>query len=615
MANPSRRMSAIHLMVDDMSLKFAQDQMKKKPPLVFHPYSKLRNYWDYFLIVLVAYTAAVIPWNVAFQMRDDCSGESTLETDGEELGCMPEAVKALDIFVDVMFWIDILVNFRTAYINNKRHTIYDQKKVALHYFKGWFMLDFIGTFPFERIAKEIISSTSGDLATKDIMYLRLLKLPRIIRAARLVKKLDIFTSNKVIRVLKLIFLFLLLGHWIGCIWYFVGSWQAENVGANIFTGDFVWIQRPLLNGNGYDKTDVRTKYTAAVYWALTTMTSVGYGDIVPLTNIERYFTIFVQLLGAICTAVIFGNVGAALISHENALAKNSERVQTINEILDFHDLPDDLLGRIKENINYMLIKHRGLDSSQMLNDLPGNLRTDLLAFSMGKDIQESHLFKKCKSQGFLRTIVSHIKPEAYCPDDVIYYENECSKDLYFIEEGSVKLLYGKEMILLAVLKKKDHFGETELFTPRKRMVTVQAITFCDVHRLTAEDLEETLAIFKECREHVMEYVQSRRMAFDTLSTKRGAITPSAPADQATRQEYDEELETYSQKIQGDTTQLRTETSTAKTTRNIELVYKALEGIKGELKHVKKTQIMLGETLEEYDRMQSHDLGPLSPGSP
>ena len=123
MANPSRRMSAIHLMVDDMSLKFAQDQMKKKPPLVFHPYSKLRNYWDYFLIVLVAYTAAVIPWNVAFQMRDDCSGESTLETDGEELGCMPEAVKALDIFVDVMFWIDILVNFRTAYINNKRHTI------------------------------------------------------------------------------------------------------------------------------------------------------------------------------------------------------------------------------------------------------------------------------------------------------------------------------------------------------------------------------------------------------------------------------------------------------------------------------------------------------------
>ena len=609
--NPSRRMSAIHLMVDDMTLKFVQDQNKKKPPLMFHPYSVAINYWDYMLIILVAYTAAVIPWNVAFQMRDDCSETVEVE-DGEELGCIPDAVKALDIFVDVLFWLDILVNFRTAYIDNKRHTIFDQKKVALHYGKGWFILDFIGTFPFEIVAKSIISSSSGDLANKDIMYLRLLKLPRIIRAARLVKKLDIFTSNKTIRVLKLIFLFLLLGHWVGCIWYFVGSWQAENVGANIFTGDFVWIQRPLLNNNGYDKTDVRTKYTAAVYWALTTMTSVGYGDIVPLTNIERYYTIFVQLLGAICTAVIFGNVGAALISHEHALAKNSTRVQTINEILDFHDLPDDLLGRIKENINYMLIRHRGLDSSEMLNDLPGNLRTDLLVHSMGNVISSSHMFKNCKSQGFIRTIVSQLRPEAYCPDDVIYYQGECSKHLYFIETGSVKLLFGKEMFLLAVLKEKDHFGETELFSPRKRMVTVKAITFCDVHCLQADLLEETLRMFKECQEHVMAFVQARRKAFEMLQNKRGTRTPSI-SDTPYGQDYKEELEKYSQKIQGDISLMNTESDfDAKQNRNMEVVYKALEKIKDQLKYVKESQSQLGQKLEEYEDMQSHKLSIISP---
>ena len=604
--NPSRRMSAIHLMVDDMTMKFVQDQQKKKPPLMFHPYSVARNYWDYMLIMLVAYTAAVIPWNVAFQMRDDCGSEAATEED-EELGCMPDSVKALDILVDVLFWLDILVNFRTAYIDNKRHTIFDQKKVALHYAKGWFILDFIGTFPFELVAKSIISSSSGDLANKDIMYLRLLKLPRIIRAARLLKKLDIFTSNKTIRVLKLIFLFLLLGHWVGCIWYFVGSWQAENVGANIFTGDFVWIQRPLLNGNGYDKTDVRAKYTAAVYWALTTMTSVGYGDIVPLTNIERYYTIFVQLLGAICTAVIFGNVGAALISHENALAKNSERVQTINEILDFHDLPEDLLARIKDNINYMLIRHRGLDSSQMLNDLPGNLRTDLLVHSMGNVISSSNMFRKCKSQGFIRTIVSHLRPEAYCPDDTIYYQGECSKHLYFIESGSVKLLYGKEMFLLAVLKENDHFGETELFSPRKRMVTVQAITFCDVHCLRADLLESTLKLFKECQDNVMEYVQSRRKAFEVLQNKRGSRSLSI-SETVTKQDYKDELEKYSKKIEGDTASLNTEEdAVSKQNRNLEIVYKALEKIKNQMKYVKESQTQLGRKLEEYESMQSHQV--------
>ena len=604
MAHVSRRMSAIHLMVDDMTLKFAQDQQKKKPFLMFHPYSLGRNYWDYMLIVLVAYTAAVIPWNVAFQMRDDCS-ETVTDSAGEELGCMPDSIKAMDILVDVLFWIDILVNFRTAYIDNKKHTIFDQKKVAMHYAKGWFTLDFIGTFPFELIAKEIIDSGSGDLATKDVMYLRLLKLPRIVRAARLVKKLDIFTSNKAIRVLKLIFLFLLLGHWIGCIWYFVGSWQAENVGANIFTGDFVWIQKPLLSGNGYDQTDVRTKYTAAVYWALTTMTSVGYGDIVPLTNIERYFTIFVQLLGAICTAVIFGNVGAALISHENAMAKNSQRVQTINEIIDFHDLPEELLGRIKENINYMLIRHRGLDSSEMLDDLPGNLRTDLLVHSMGNVISSSHLFKNCKSQGFIRTIVAQLKPEAYCPDDVIYYQGECSKHLYFIETGSVKVVYGKEMFLLAVLNERDHFGETELFSPRKRMVTVQAITFCDLHCLQADLLENTLKMFRECEKHVMAYVQSRTKAFETLQQKRGTRSRESSGIQENH-DYRDELEKYSQKIEGDTSQLATELNQdASHSRNIEYVYKALEGMKSQMNYVKTSQQKLGEKLEEYEAMQSH----------
>ena len=46
-------------------------------------------------------------------------------------------------------------NPMTAYIDNKRHTIFDQKKVALHYAKGWFILDFIGTFPFELVPRDV----------------------------------------------------------------------------------------------------------------------------------------------------------------------------------------------------------------------------------------------------------------------------------------------------------------------------------------------------------------------------------------------------------------------------------------------------------------------------
>ena len=148
----SRRMSAIALMVEDVQKKYVSEE---RPRFMFHPYSLTRKYWDYLLIALVAYTAAVIPWNVAFQMNDDCDAPA----EGEEsttLGCMPESLKIIDIFVDTLFWIDIVVNFRTAFVDKKKHTVFDSKQVAKNYLKGWFTLDLIGTFPFEKVAKAML---------------------------------------------------------------------------------------------------------------------------------------------------------------------------------------------------------------------------------------------------------------------------------------------------------------------------------------------------------------------------------------------------------------------------------------------------------------------------
>lgn len=594
----SRRMSAIALMVEDVQKKYVSEE---RPRFMFHPYSLTRKYWDYLLIALVAYTAAVIPWNVAFQMNDDCDAPA----EGEEsttLGCMPESLKIIDIFVDTLFWIDIVVNFRTAFVDKKKHTVFDSKQVAKNYLKGWFTLDLIGTFPFEKVAKAMLAGQ--ELSSKQLMYLRLLKLPRIIRVARLLKKLDIFTTNKIIRVLKLIFLFLLLGHWIGCLWYFVGSYQAENIGANIFTGDFVWIQYPLNAGMGYEATDLRTKYTAAFYWAITTMTSVGYGDIVPLTNIERYFTIFVQLLGAICTAVIFGNVGAALISFESAMAKNNERVQTINEIIGFHDLPTDLLGRIRENINYLLFKHRGLDASHVLADLPGNLRTDVLMFSLGEKVKQTGLFQNCKDEGFIRTIVANLNPKAYCPDDVIYYEGESTKEIYFIETGKVKVLHGREMFLIAILKEGDTFGESELFSLKKRPVTIQAVTYCDVYALESEVLMKILKNFPECEPHVMKCVQRRRKAYQKVKDKRGSKRLSVEdyIDQAKKAgKLQDEIIKYEQQTTAESIRA------SEMQEDLRKVRVRLDDLRTQMQEVLKGQTFLLTAIEEYEKLKSHEI--------
>lgn len=41
-----------------------------------------------------------------------------------------------------------------------------------------------------------------------------------------------------------------------------------------------------------------------MYWTLVTLTTTGYGDITPQTNLERSFTMCVELLGAVRAAVL-----------------------------------------------------------------------------------------------------------------------------------------------------------------------------------------------------------------------------------------------------------------------------------------------------------------------
>lgn len=60
---------------------------------------------------------------------------------------------------------------------------------------------------------------------------------------------------------------------------------------------------------GTQFTDIPT----SIYWAIVTMTTVGYGDITPVTSMGRFFSAIVMLLGYTIIAVPTGIVSASMI--------------------------------------------------------------------------------------------------------------------------------------------------------------------------------------------------------------------------------------------------------------------------------------------------------------
>ena len=84
----------------------------------------------------------------------------------------------LDVFIDICFGIDILLNFFTAYIDDSI-LITDRKQIAKKYCCSWFLLDFISTFPFQPVF-ELFTGEEND-------SMKFLRLGRALRLVRLVK--------------------------------------------------------------------------------------------------------------------------------------------------------------------------------------------------------------------------------------------------------------------------------------------------------------------------------------------------------------------------------------------------------------------------------------------
>ena len=88
-----------------------------------------------------------------------------------------------DTIIDYMFFIDILINFRTIYVDPKsEQVISDSKKICKNYLQGRLIIDVLASLPFDTIAGWF--STDLDDVTSNV--LQLLKLTRMLRLGRMI---------------------------------------------------------------------------------------------------------------------------------------------------------------------------------------------------------------------------------------------------------------------------------------------------------------------------------------------------------------------------------------------------------------------------------------------
>lgn len=154
-----------------------------------------------------------------------------------EVAFVPEEGPAsfvINRFIDVIFFIDMVCNFFIPFRHDARNGggwVYDNRKIACAYLKGWFLLDLVTTVPLGTIVAAInppSSESQGDESSATLLralrVFRVVKLARILRASRIIKRWQdyIGLSFAMISLVRFLILVLVLAHWLACAWGYAG---------------------------------------------------------------------------------------------------------------------------------------------------------------------------------------------------------------------------------------------------------------------------------------------------------------------------------------------------------------------------------------------------------
>ena len=123
-------------------------------------------------------------------------------------------------------------------------------------------------------------------------------------------------STGINRLFFFLFLVILLNHFIGCMWIFIGRTFSEDEAED----NHSWI-----NASGFENLGIMQLYVAAYYYVMQTLTTVGYGDIVMVKLSERIMSIFILFIGVIVFSFISGSLTNIIANHEKNRSRNYEK--------------------------------------------------------------------------------------------------------------------------------------------------------------------------------------------------------------------------------------------------------------------------------------------------
>ena len=271
----------------DVMPQYRQEAPKTPPHILLH-YCAFKAIWDWIILCLTFYTAIMVPYNVALKNKTS-----------EDVSLL-----VVDSIVDVVFFIDIVLNFHTTYVGPGGEVVSDPKIIRLNYLKSWFVIDLLSCLPYD-----VFNAFDHDEDGIGSLF-SALKVVRLLRLGRVVRKLDRYLEYGAAMLILLLCFYMLVAHWLACIWYSIGNsdlingieygwlYSLANMNKQPYTQRIVYERDnfTIAHVELLDGPERKTMYVTALYYTMTCMTSVGFGNVAAETDNEKIFSICMMIV-------------------------------------------------------------------------------------------------------------------------------------------------------------------------------------------------------------------------------------------------------------------------------------------------------------------------------
>lgn len=449
---------------------FVEDQetsIQMRLRYVINPYANYKLKFDMLVAIFALFSTVTIPLRLGLKLPPHL------------------AWNIVDLITEILFFVDMIASFFTAYEQSDYSLNTIHSHIARRYLKSWFLIDLLSSVPFYRLSKAA-KSLQALVLGKTLRIIRIFRLASAGKLFRFVNTRDTVAFNSEMialrdglnRIFYSIGFVALFTHLCACFW----SWLAlPSTGRN-------WASEIDIHKGQY-----LTTYIAATYWSYTTLSTVGYGDIVSENDSERMYTILIFVTGSSLLAYVVGLVRAYAFNRNGSQSAQEEKLNLVRHYLAEQGISKSLKEVIIRHFTYYMEQSTPYNQREIWSNLPHHLRQQAILQSYDKISHRfTSFFSHFKSSVFAM-LLKFMEPARVSRGSYIYtFETGCD-GMYFILEGIVEIIdeddaTGKEVIV-AQIRKGMFFGHEKILGLTTDFLGVRALTPLRMLHLRTRHLE------------------------------------------------------------------------------------------------------------------------------